>query len=205
MNSKNSDVLQHPVLVLNNSWQAYDEKTAQRAFEDLCSGLEVAPFRGMDIELAFDGELIYANPVDWEEWIKLPIRPGDAYVRTGRQFIRVPEVIISTHFSRINVRPVRLSNHAIHQRDRYQCQYCHKFFPLSELNVDHVIPQHHGGESDWGNLVCSCRKCNTKKGHKFNDEIGYRLLKQPVEPKALPATFITTAKYKSWSPFIIRS
>lgn len=192
-----------PVLILNKNWQAYAaDKTVRRAVEDMTSGLEVAPFRGMDIELATDGELIYANPVDWDTWIKLPVRPGDDFLRTGRQYIRAPRVIISSFFTRINIRPVKLSGPNIKKRDKYQCQYCHKFFTMEELNIDHVIPQHHGGDNSWTNMVCSCYSCNTKKGHKFNHEIGYKLLKTPNEPAAIPSTFIFTCKHPSWAPFL---
>lgn len=203
MNIEN--VLSLPVLVLNSNWHPIDEKTVRRAFEDMTSGLgDIPPFRGMDIELAYDGELIYANPVDFDDWLKLPVRPGDDFIFTGRAYVRAPRVIISTNYSKTGVKPVSLTKNAIKRRDKQQCQYCHKFFPLDELNIDHVIPQHHGGESSWTNMVCSCIKCNSKKGHKFNHEIGYTLLRQPKElpPQPVVAKY-SEAKHPSWAPFIV--
>lgn len=211
MNIKNA--LELPVLVLNKNWQAIDEKNVRRAFEDMTSGSisidkdgrEVwqVPFRGMDIELAPDGELVYANPVDFEEWMKLPARPGDDYVYTGRQHIRAPTVIISSSYSHAPIKPVKLSPSSIKRRDKQECQYCHKFFPMEELNIDHVVPQFHGGEDSWTNLVASCYKCNSQKGHKHNSEIGYRLKREPREPASMPVTFhYIQAKHPSWVPFL---
>lgn len=201
MNIKN--VLELPVLSLNKNWQAYnDEKNVRRAIEDMMSGFDAPAFYGMDIELEEDGTLLYANPVDWNEWEKLPVRPYDEFIFTGRQYIRAPRVIISRNYDKTVVKPIKLTYAAIKKRDKQQCQYCHQFFPLEELNIDHVIPQFHGGGDSWTNLVCSCYKCNSKKGHKHNHEIGYVPLNEPKEPKAIPETFISNAKHPSWIPFM---
>lgn len=163
----------------------------------------LAPFRGMDVELAPDGELEYANPVDWDDWMELPVRPGDEYIYTGRRYIRAPRVIISRNYSKTRVRAVSLSKEAVKKRDRGQCQYCHEFFPMSELNIDHVVPQYHGGADTWENMVCSCIPCNSKKGHKMNHEIGYKLLRQPKAPLPRAETaMVVEIKHPSWAPFL---
>ncbi len=45
------------------------------------------------------------------------------------------------------------------------CYYCEGQFPKSELTMDHKIPVARGGRSTKGNLVVSCKGCNTKKMH----------------------------------------
>lgn len=35
------------------------------------------------------------------------------------------------------------------------------------LEIDHVVPEFHGGTSDPENLVLACRPCNRRKGHKL--------------------------------------
>lgn len=201
-----SQILNQPVLVLNKVWQPIsDDKTVRRAVEDLTSGslregVWSAPFRAMDIELDPDGDLVYANPVDWDDWVKLPVRPGDDFLFTGRQYIRAPRVIIANNFERTTVRPVKLSRHAIKKRDKQQCQYCGHYFPMDELNIDHVIPRFHGGGDSWENMVCSCIGCNSKKGHKHNHEIGYTLLNEPTAPR--PRTYLPGVKHPSWAPFM---
>ena len=168
----------------------------------MMSGVDSAPFRAMDIEIDPLGELLYANPVDFDDWMKLPVRPGDDYVYTGRQHVRAPTVIISANYDRTPVKPVKLTGLNIKKRDNQICQYCNKVFPLDELNVDHVIPQYHGGTDSWTNLVCSCIDCNSKKGHKHNHEIGYKLLHEPKEP--IPASIVSSfrCKHPSWAPFL---
>lgn len=52
----------------------------------------------------------------------------------------------------------------IFRRDGYCCIYCGGVFKPSELTVDHVQPRRKGGDHSEGNLVTSCRACNTAKG-----------------------------------------
>jgi hypothetical protein len=204
-----ANILNRPVLVLNANWQAISAaKSVKRAIEDMTSGRPedgwLPPFRGMDVELNADGTLFYANPVDWDEWVRLPVRPGiDEFVSTAFLKIRAPRVIISRNYNKSRVRVVALSKGAIKRRDGGQCQYCHRFFPMDELNIDHVIPQHHGGEDTWENMVCSCITCNSRKGHKFNHEIGYKLLKEPSSPAPVAETAIyIEIKHPTWTPFL---
>lgn len=205
-----SKILNKPVLVLNANWQAIAaDKDVKRAIEDMTSGRSendwLPPFRGMDVELNPDGTLFYANPVDWDEWVNLPVRAGvDDYVQTAFKAIRAPRVIISRNYSKSRVRVVALSKEAIKKRDRGQCQYCHQFFPMDELNIDHVVPQYHGGDNTWENMVCSCIPCNSRKGHKFNHDIGYKLLKEPKAPAPMAETAIyIDIKHPTWAPFLV--
>lgn len=43
------------------------------------------------------------------------------------------------------------------------CHYCHQQFRPSELTMDHVVPMIRGGRSTKGNVVPSCKACNTEK------------------------------------------
>ena len=49
------------------------------------------------------------------------------------------------------------------RRDRFHCVYCADPFPGPELTLDHVEPRMRGGDGSEGNLVASCRACNTEK------------------------------------------
>ena len=47
------------------------------------------------------------------------------------------------------------------------CHYCGGHFPGDTLTMDHIVPIARGGKSTWGNLVPSCKSCNSnKKSHK---------------------------------------
>ena len=43
------------------------------------------------------------------------------------------------------------------------CYYCGRKVGFASLTMDHVIPLGRGGRSTRGNLVPSCKECNTKK------------------------------------------
>lgn len=52
----------------------------------------------------------------------------------------------------------------IFRRDRFCCVYCGEELPADRLTLDHVEPRMRGGDPSEGNLVTSCRACNTAKG-----------------------------------------
>lgn len=45
------------------------------------------------------------------------------------------------------------------------CHYCGQVFKPDELTMDHKIPIARGGFSRKGNVVVSCKPCNTEKKH----------------------------------------
>ena len=54
---------------------------------------------------------------------------------------------------------------AVAERAAYRCEYCHApeivfNFPFE---VEHVLPQAHGGSDDLDNLALACRACNLFK------------------------------------------
>ena len=47
------------------------------------------------------------------------------------------------------------------------CHHCGGKFPPRELTMDHVVPVVRGGKSTKGNLVPSCKKCNTERKYQL--------------------------------------
>ena len=43
------------------------------------------------------------------------------------------------------------------------CHYCTRSFKAKELTMDHIVPISRGGKTTKGNVVPSCKECNTKK------------------------------------------
>ena len=78
------------VLVLNRNWQAINIRTPQDAFCQMATNVAIA----LDIELGDNASAEALRPVKWDEWITLPVREHDAFVRTARGAIRVPTVIV---------------------------------------------------------------------------------------------------------------
>src|SRR5882724_11283527 len=69
-----SDILNKTiVLVLNRNWQAINIRTPADAFCQMATNVATA--------LEIEGEN-HIRPVQWDEWITLPVRNGDHAVRT---------------------------------------------------------------------------------------------------------------------------
>ena len=47
---------------------------------------------------------------------------------------------------------------------KYQCCRCGRWFPKSEIDVDHRIAKRLGGTDDIWNLQAMCKHCNRSKG-----------------------------------------
>jgi len=66
----------------------------------------------------------------------------------------------------------------VFKRDRYVCHICHKKThkvfhskdPLSATVDHHPIPLSKGGDHDWHNVRCACKRCNELKGNKWDGQ-----------------------------------
>lgn len=68
------------------------------------------------------------------------------------------------------------SKRLILARDNYTCVYCGKH----ANTIDHVNPKAKGGQDTYENCVASCVKCNSHKGSKTLEQMGWSL---PFKPK----------------------
>ena len=61
-----------------------------------------------------------------------------------------------------------------------------------------------GGQASWENIVCSCLKCNVRKGGRTPSEARMRLIREPVQPKTSPALSLKLnhRRYQSWKSFL---
>lgn len=200
-------------LSLSKSWQPCKEITIRKAIENMTSNpLGEPPEYGVDVEFGYNADgtvnwsdVRYVRAVDWPEWCMLPVRPYDLTIQCANRKIRAPTVTICSRFERAPMKEPKLSKRAILERDGHVCQYTGKKLPASRLNVDHVIPRDKGGKDRWENLVASDKELNRKKGNRFNHEVGLKLLRQPVRPKAMPVGFtIKEIRHDSWRAFLQR-
>lgn len=178
-----SDILNKSiVLVLNRNWQAINIRTPADAFCQLATNAATA----LDIELGEDAPNL--RPVQWDEWITLPVREGDNAVRTARGAIRVPTVIVAVNFAKVPKKRPKLSAKNIRERDGNRCQYTGRLLHPTEGSLDHVVPRSRGGADSWENLVWSAKDVNQRKADRLPHEAGLKLLSVPRAPKELPAT-----------------
>jgi len=175
-----SDILNKSlVLVLNRNWQAINIRTPADAFCQLATNVATA----LDIE----GDE-HIRPVQWAEWITLPVRPQDYAVQTVRGAIRVPTVIVAVNFAKVPKKRPKLSAKNIRERDGNRCQYTGRPLRPDEGSLDHVLPRSRGGADSWENLVWAAKDVNQRKADRLPHEAGLKLLSVPRAPKEVPVS-----------------
>lgn len=184
-----SFVANQRVLVLNRNFQPVHITTVRRAFALLYMG--AARAMGPDYSL-----------FDFERWAQLDATSAERVIRTVRQSIVVPQVILLTEYERLPQLHIRLSRAHVYARDGYQCQYCGQTPERAQLNLDHVIPRSRGGRTTWDNVVCSCLLCNTRKGARTPGEAGMSLRKTPTRPHWHPPLRLAETLPLAWQPFL---
>ncbi|HVZ94251.1 MAG TPA: HNH endonuclease [Phycisphaerales bacterium] len=188
------------VLVLNRLYMALRVVSAKRAFSLLCRDLA-------EVIQVSDGQYVSYDFSSWAEISELQRRyepDRHDWVRTVRVEIAVPKVIRLLGYDRLPAQQVKLNRRNLFARDRNQCQYCGYSFPTSELSIDHVMPRAQGGGDSWENLVCSCVRCNARKGGRTPEQAGMHLVRKPIRPKRNPLITVRLGqeKYESWKTFL---
>ena len=195
-----SEGLDSKVLVLNRGYSPVRVVTARRAFVLLAKS---------DAEVIHEEQGRYIN-YDFASWTEIGEVQRELeqdkhdWVRTVRMHIAVPRIIRLLGYDRLPVQRVKLNRRNLFARDRNQCQYCGRFFPTSELSIDHVRPRTQGGGDSWENLVCACVRCNSAKGGRTPVQAGIKLIRTPVQPRRHPLLTIRLGndKYASWKAFL---
>lgn len=197
------------VLKLNKNWVAVDTAIVGDAIIDLAGGKNSYAV-DVDYELNEDGNPDFQNPkpfrpVDWEEWITLPVRSWDFSIKTIRMEIRVPTILVAKNYAKIP--EVRFgkhpSNEQIRIRDGNRCQYTGRKLKRDEVSIDHVVPRARGGQDTWENQVVTSKTLNAMKGDKLNSEIGLKLIAKPTKPKPIPRyKLIREARHADWRLFL---
>ncbi|MFI9508375.1 HNH endonuclease [Nocardia sp. NPDC052566] len=143
------------VLVLNASYEALDEISADRAVVLVTAGLA---------ESVADREPHF------------PIRSQHHEVALP-ETIRLLRYVYIEHTARV-LDESRATLAGVLRRDNHRCGYCAAW----ARTVDHIRPRSRGGPNTWNNLIACCAPCNTAKADRTPEEAGMRLLWQPKAP-----------------------
>lgn len=162
-------MIEGPVLVLNRSFLPVQITSIKRAV--------VLVFKGLAKVVDSQYQLY-----DFQSWSEVSLGLRDERIHLTKAAIKVPRVIILQFYEKLPRRNVRLTRQNIYLRDKNTCQYCGQQLPRSELNIDHVVPVSQGGKTTWDNVVCSCLRCNHRKGGRTPEQAGLRTLNRPVDP-----------------------
>lgn len=69
----------------------------------------------------------------------------------------------------------------VFERDKWCCHLCGKSTPMRlrgtqddrAPELEHIVSLADGGSHTWGNVACSCRKCNREKGAESRGQLGF--------------------------------
>ena len=188
------------VLVLNRFFMALRVVSMRRAFALLYKRLA-------EVVTVEDGSFATYDFHTWTEisqYKKLFEPAQHEWIHTVRLEIAVPRVIRLHGFDKMPRNDVKFNRRNLFARDANRCQYCGKKFATSDLSLDHIIPRSRGGRTTWDNVVCSCLRCNVRKGGRTPHEAGLRLVRAPQKPKACPSLRLhaSSPRYRSWQYFL---
>lgn len=185
-----TSMLQRPALVLNRNWQPVNVATVARA-----------------LVLLWNEAARVVDPADyqlytWTDWSRLRPRDGQDSIRAVRFRLRVPEVVVLSHYDRLPAAHVTFSRRNVFHRDHHTCQYCGAQPGGAELTLDHVVPRAQGGLSTWENCVLACTACNARKADRTPEQARMRLRCKPVRPAWKPLYADRAIRIESWSKFV---
>ena len=188
------------VLVLNKVWVAIRVISARRAFAMLMRELA-------EVVHVEDGQYLSYDFSSWAEVSELArqLEPDSHdWVKTVRLPLAVPKIIRLHGYDRLPDQRVKLNRRNLFARDGNRCQYCGHHFPTSELSIDHVLPRSQGGGDTWENLVCSCVRCNARKGGRTPEQARMALVRKPIRPRRNPLiqARLGNERYASWKQFL---
>ena len=196
-------------LKLNSMWEPIEVSLVSDTICDLMTGVVLA----MDIVYTFNkdgtpnfGEYEYVNPVCWEEWLKLPVRPWDLSIHSAHMTIRVPTVCIAKNYSKVPEKKFKgksPSKEGLFIRDNGIDGYTGEEIAMEEASIDHIIPRSKGGADTYDNTVLTSKYINNFKGNHFNHEVGLTLVVNPHTPEPIKVSHtIRKVRHQDWKPFL---
>lgn len=187
------------VLTLNKLYQPLQIVTLKKALKSIVSGRA-------EIVNVEENSYVSYDINSWMEIseLKYMIEEENDDINWIGSF-QIPRVIRYLDYTKINYTKIKFTRKNVFTRDNFTCLYCgYKPNDIKELQLEHIIPKSRGGKTTWTNTVCSCYKCNTKKGDKTPQEAGMKLMRKPFKPKVLAPNKIRIKddRYSCWENFV---
>jgi 5-methylcytosine-specific restriction endonuclease McrA len=186
--------LNQEVFKLNKLWQLIGVVNVREALEGMAAN-RLTALR------CIEGSFI---PYRMEDWLKIAPEDREPYIgmsndrTTGLQRrIAIPKVVITVRYDKLVVTPPKLTMRNLRRRDNDTCQISGKKLKPSEMSMEHVIPVSKGGRKVWTNIVLCHRDYNSLRGNRPYEELGWKLIRQPFEPKGRKPEEI----YPHWGEF----
>jgi 5-methylcytosine-specific restriction endonuclease McrA len=188
------DLSKKSVLILNKNWIPINVTTIKHSlsllYSDNAKGLLVQNEQ--------------MSPLEWNQWSTLPVSEKDQFISTSGGRIKVPTIIILNWYDKIPRQKIKFTQKNLWERDNFTCQYTGKKLTKTTGTIDHIIPKSRGGKTSWENCVLAHKEINSLKADKTLDQIGLKLLKNPVAPRLMPVSFYIRNRHnvKEWNMFL---
>jgi 5-methylcytosine-specific restriction endonuclease McrA len=196
------------VLKLNRNWEPVGVELVGKTICDLMTGVIAA----MDIVYTVNEDgtpnfstYEYVNPVGWDDWINLPVRPWDLSIHSTHMHIRIPTVVITHNYARVPEKKFRgkPTKEGLAIRDNLVNAYTGEELELAEATIDNVVPLSRGGADTYDNTVLTSKEINNRKGNRLNSEVGLTLLVNPHTPGPIRVSqTIRKARHQDWKHFL---
>ena len=72
-------------------------------------------------------------------------------------------------------KPSRKDKEILYGKQKGNCKGCRTHFEIQHFEIDHIIPQKHGGSHEVDNLQLLCGNCNSIKGSRPMEYLQARL------------------------------
>lgn len=84
---------------------------------------------------------------------------------------------------------------AVHKRAQARCEYCQvpEASELTNYEVDHIVAEQHGGETELGNFAYACFECNRYKGPTLTS----------VDPHSSEVVLLFNPRTQQWNEHFI--
>jgi 5-methylcytosine-specific restriction endonuclease McrA len=143
--------------------------------------------RAVTLILAGKAEVVLADPEG------VPIRSASLELER-------PSVVRLRDAVRIPFRRVPLSRRALLVRDGGECQI--RGCEQAGSTMDHVLPRCKGGSTVWENIALMCGYHNHRKADRTLAELGWRLKREPFEPRRYLLLLDRDTLPATWEPFL---
>lgn len=121
-------------------------------------------------------------------------------VSSANDVFEVPSVIRLRYMVKIPFKSrIALNRRSVLARDRGICQYgCGR----KASTIDHIHPRSRGGKHEWTNVAAACSPCNSLKGDRTLDELGWELLNEPFVPRGDIWLVAGVAQKEEWASYL---
>jgi len=198
-------------LVLNALYMPMGCLTLKKALITLCSSENGYDMAAQYLQVEYDndkeGNIDFMSPnliqpIDWDEFVRLPIRDFDIPIHSSKVTVRAPIIILSKS-KKIVMKRLRPSLQNLYDLYGGKCVWTGQKLSKNRASKEHLTPASHGGKDTFENLALADRDINRERGNIPLKDWKYKMQYKTKEP--LPMIYASTLKHvprEEWKYFL---